>query len=108
MEPQNGTWDSCDLLEPGVAEAEHVSAQPTPTQADEPIAIRGRAPPAWLRDDSPAVGPVRRSVWTPPYSFRPPDKEPEEWLSLNQKNKDALRAKWKLRDPDGFATQELK
>ena len=26
---------------------------------------------------------------------------------MNQKNKDALRAKLKLRDPDGFAAQEL-
>ena len=27
---------------------------------------------------------------------------------MNQKNKDAVQAKWKLRDPDGFATQELR
>ena len=100
--------DSFDPLEPDVAEAEHVSAQPTPTEADELIAIRGRAPPAWRRDDFPAVGPVRRSVWTPPCNLRPPDKQPEEWVSLNQKNEDALRAKWKLRDSDGFATQELR
>ena len=67
--------DSFDPLEPDVAEAELGSAQPTVTEAVEFIAIRGRAPPAWRRDDFPAVGPVRRSVWTPPCSFRPPDKE---------------------------------
>ena len=41
--------DSFDPLEPDVAEAEHVSAQPIPTEADILMAIRGRAPPAWRR-----------------------------------------------------------
>ena len=60
------------------------------------------------RDDFQAAGPVRRSVYAPPYSLRPPDTEPEVWLSLNQKSTDELREKWKLRDPEGFATQELR
>ena len=38
--------DDFDPLEPDVGEAGHVSAQPIPTQADELIAIRSRAPPA--------------------------------------------------------------
>ena len=90
--PPDWYFDDFDPLEPDVGEAGHVSAQPIPTEADELVAIRGRAPPAWRRDDFPSGGPVRRSVWTPPYSFRPPDKEPEEWVCLNQKHKDALRA----------------
>ena len=98
--------DTFDPLKPDVAEVARACAQPTPVEAAELI-TRGRAPPAWRRDDFPAAGPVRRSVWTPPYSLRPPDKEPEELLSLNQKTKDDLRAKLKLRDPVGFATQEL-
>ena len=40
--------------------------------------------------------------------MRPPDNEPEEWLSLNQKTKDEFHAKWKLRDPEGFVAQELR
>ena len=98
--------DAFDPLEPDVEEVVRAGDQPTPMEAAELI-TRGRAPPAWRRDDFPAAGPVRRSVWTPPYSLRSPDKEPEEWLSLNQNTKDDFRAKLKLRDPVGFATQEL-
>ena len=65
--------DTFDPLEPDVAEAASACARPMPVETAELIA-RGRAPPAWRRDDFPAVGPVRRSVWTPPYSMRPPDK----------------------------------
>ena len=90
-----------------VAEAASAGPQPTPVEHAE-LVTRGRAPPAWRRDDFPAAGPVRRSVWTLPYSLRPPDKEPEEWISLNQKAKDELRARWQLRDPEGFAAQELR
>ena len=75
---------------------------------DPELVTRGRAPPAWRRDDFPAAGPVRRSVYAPPYSLRPPNADPEVWLSLNQKSKDELREKWKLRDPEGFATRELR
>ena len=74
--------DTFDPLEPDVSEAANAGEQPTPIEAAELVA-RGRAPPAWRRDDFPATGPVRRSVWTPPYSLRPPDKELEEWVSLN-------------------------
>ena len=66
--------DTFDPLELDVAEAASASARPTPVETSELIA-RGCAPPAWRRDDFPAVGPVRRSVWTPPCSLRPPDKE---------------------------------
>ena len=59
-------------------------------------------------DDFPAAGPVRRYVYAPPYSLRPPDTEPDVWLPLNNKSKDELREKLKLRDPEGFATQELR
>ena len=74
--------DTFDPFEPDVAEATSVAVQPTPVEDSELVA-RGRAPPAWRRDDFPAVGSVRRSVYTPPYSLRPPDNEPEELLSLN-------------------------
>ena len=40
--------------------------------------------------------------------MRPPDNEPEEWLSLNQKTKHEFHAKLKLRDPEGFVAQELR
>ena len=60
------------------------------------------------RDDFQAAGPVRRSVYAPPYSLRPPDTEPEVWLSLNKKSKYELSDKLKLRDPECFATQELR
>ena len=68
--------DIVDPLEPDVAEANDTAAQPTPIQ-DLELVTRGRAPPAWRRDDFPADGPVRRSVHAPPYSLRPPDTEPE-------------------------------
>ena len=74
--------DTFDPFEPDVAEATSVAVQPTPVEDSELVA-RGRAPTAWRRDDFAAVGSVRRSVYTPPYSLRPPDNEPEEWLSLN-------------------------
>ena len=99
--------DTVDPLEPDVAEAGNAGAQPTPVEAAE-LVTSGRAPPAWRRDDFPATGPVRRSVWAPPYSLRPPDREPEEWVSLNQKTKNELRERWKLRDSEGFAALELR
>ena len=96
--------DTFDPLEPDVAEANDTAAQPTPIE-DLELVTRGRAPPAWRRDDFSATGPVRRSVCAPPYSHRSPDAEPEVWLSLNQKSKNELRDKWKLCDPEGFATK---
>ena len=73
--------DTLDPLEPDVAEAANAGEQPTPAEIAE-LVTRGRAPPAWRRYDFLATGPVRRSVWTPPYSLRPPDREPEEWHFL--------------------------
>ena len=99
--------DTFDPFEPDVAEATSTAAQPTPVE-DAELVARGRAPPAWRRDYFPAAGPVRRSVYTPPYSLRPPGTAPEVWLSLKQKSKDRLREKLKLRDPEGFAAQELR
>ena len=91
-------------MEPDVAEANDTAAMPTPIE-DPELVPRGRAPPAWRRYDFPATGPVRRSVYAPPYNLRPPDTEPEVWLSLNQQSKDELREMRKLRDPEGVATQ---
>ena len=65
--------NTVDPLEPDVAEAASASARPTPVETAELI-TRGRAPPAWGRDDFRAVGTDRRSVWTLPYSMHPPDK----------------------------------
>ena len=100
--------DTFDPFEPDVAKATSIAAHPALVEVSELIA-RGRAPPAWRRDDFLAIGPVRRSVYTPPYSIRPPDKEPEEeLLSVNQKTKDELREKLKFGDPERFAAQELR
>ena len=94
--------DTFDPLQADVAEVAGAGAQPTPVEAAE-LVTRGRAPPAWRQCDFQATGPVRRSVWTPPYSPRPPDKEPEELLSLNQHTQNELREMLKSRDPEGFA-----
>ena len=92
MLQENGAIGSClqslyldtfDPLEPDVAEANDTAAMPTPIE-DLELVTRGRAPPVRRRDDFPAAGPVRRSVYAPPYSLRPPDAAPEVWLSLNQ------------------------
>ena len=74
--------DIFDPLEPDVAEVANSGERPTLAEAVE-LVTRGRAPPARTRDDFPATSPVRLSVWTPPYSLRPPDEEPEELCSLN-------------------------
>ena len=103
----NWYLDTFDPLEPDVAEAASAGAQPTPLEIAE-LVTRGRAPPAWRRDDFPATGPARISAWTPPYSLRPPDKEPEEWFFLHANTKYEFHAKWKLRDPEGSAAQELR
>ena len=50
--------DTFDPLEPDVAEAANAGEQPTPIEGAQLVA-RGRAPPAWRRDDFPATGPVR-------------------------------------------------
>ena len=64
-----------------------------------------RAPPSgWRRDDF--GSPVRRSVWTPPWSLRPPHLEPEQWLSLNKKFQHREREKWRTEDPGEFNKQE--
>ena len=80
--PPEWYLDDFASLEPDVAETASLGAKPAPVEASELIS-NGRAPPAWRRYDIPPKGPVRRSVWTPPYSSRPPDKEPEQWFSLN-------------------------
>ena len=51
---------------------------------------------------------VRRTVWAPPWSTRPPDIEPEPWMHLLPRNQQAARDEWKARDPEGFAAQEAR
>ena len=88
-------------IEPDVAEAEEIGLQPTPAETRE-IVHDGRSPPiGWRRDDFGTEGVIRRSVWTPPWSTRPPNLEPEQWLSLNKKFEAEARDKWKLKDPAG-------
>ena len=59
-------------VEPDVEEAAHVGDQPTAAEGRE-IVSDGRAPPAgWRRNDFPQQGLVRHTVWTPPWSLRPP------------------------------------
>ena len=72
--------DDFAAVEHDVEEAAHLGDQPSAAEAGE-IFSDGRAPPAgWRRDDFPLQGPVRRIVWTPPWSLRPPHLEPEQWL----------------------------
>ena len=75
-------------VEPDVVDVAELGNLPAADEAAE-IMSDGRAPPTgWRRDDFPPNGPVRRTVWAPPWSLRPPNLEPEEWLSQNQKHKD--------------------
>ena len=68
--------------------------------------VSGKAPPkGWRRDDF-GKETVRRTVWTPPWSLRPPTLEPEVWLSLTKKYRDEKRQQWKRDDPKGFERQE--
>ena len=79
--PQFGiTNDDFAAIEPGVDEAAYIGDQPTAAEYKE-IVSDGRAPgTGWRRDDFPPNGPVRRTVWNPPWSLRPPTWEPEQWL----------------------------
>ena len=45
-------------------------------------------------------------VSTPPFSMRPPDCEPETWVSVGQKVKQHFRDEWKRRAPHEFQKQE--
>ena len=66
----------------------------------------GRAPPTgWRRDDFGKVV-IRRTARAPPWSLRPPHLEPQPWLSLHKRHKDAAGEEWRLKDPAGFAAQE--
>ena len=59
-------------IELNVAEAEEIGLQPTPAETRE-IVCDGRSPPVgWRRDDFGTEGVIRRSVWTPSWSTRPP------------------------------------
>ena len=91
-----------------LCDADHVQ-KPEPVSVEEAkeIPTSSRAPPSgWRRDDF--GSPIRRSVWTPPWSLRPPRLEPEQWLSLNKRHQADERQRWRAEDPDGFATQEAR
>ena len=67
----------------------------------------GKAPPTgWRRDAFGSTDVVRRVVWAPPWSLRPPSLEPEAWLCFSRKSKDQARLEWKTSDPAGYAEQE--
>ena len=60
----------------------------------------------WRVDRFPQ-GPGRmRLVSTPPWSLRPPTREPELWLVIGKPAQRAMRAEWQADDPDAFAAQE--
>ena len=87
LPPKFGDVTDVDFaaVEPDVAGAEFLGGFPTPAETRE-IVCDGRAPLAgWRRDDFGSNGLIRRSVWTPPWSLRPPHLEPEQWLSFNQR-----------------------
>ena len=91
-----------------LCDADHVhKTEPVSAEEAKEIPTSSRAPPSgWRRDDF--GSPIRRSVWTPPWSLRPPRLEPERWLSLNKKHRADERQRWRAGDPDGFATQEAR
>ena len=88
-----------------VADVAELGSTP-PADVVAELVSDGWAPPiGWRRDDFPAGGPViRKTVWAPPWSLRPPNVEPEVWLSQSKKiqSSEAL----KLRDPVGVAAQQ--
>ena len=47
-----------------------------------------------------------RLASTPPWSLRPPTREPELWLIIGKAAQREMRAKWHADDPDAFAAQE--
>ena len=72
--------DDFAAVEADIDEAAHAGDRPTSAKGRE-IVSDGRAPLAGLRrDDFPPQGPVRRTVWMPPRSLRPPSHEPEQCL----------------------------
>ena len=81
--------DAFDPFEPGVAEAASASARPTPVEIAELIA-RGRALPAWRRDDFPAVGPVRRSVLDASLQLAPCEQRTRRVVLFKPENKQLL------------------
>ena len=87
LEGPPNTPDAADgeyvAMAPDVEDVADLSSLPSFGVAKELI-HDGRAPlTGWRRDHFPPDGPVVRcTVWTPPYSLRLPDVEPEQWLSL--------------------------
>ena len=72
------------------------------------IKTDGKQPPSgWRQDLFEKDGVVRRSVWAPPWSMRPPHLEPETWVSLSKKNKEKKRQEWKVKDPDGVRAARM-
>ena len=72
--------------------------------ADDEISRDGiRAPAGWRID---VFG--SRQVSVPPWSRRPPNARPEDWILTNKKRQDELRAAWSTEDPDSFNKQEAR
>ena len=94
-------------VEPNVADVAELGSTP-PVGVVAEMVSDGRAPTTgWRRVDFPAGSPViRKTVWAPPWSLRPPHVEPEVWLSQIKKIQSSMREALKLWDPDGFAAQE--
>ena len=111
-----------DTIQSGAAEQEAPSFSPTDADVHDIIRAESvektsdeiqelgassRAPPAgWRRDDFGKNGVIRRTVYAPPWSLRPPHIEPEPWLSLAKRFQTQEREKWRIRDPEGFEAQE--
>ena len=94
-----------DSAVPPLLDADHAHNAGGRGEEAKEIPTSSRAPPSgWRRDDF--GSPIRRSVWTPPWSLRPPHLEPEPWLSLTKKHQADERQRWRAGDPDGFELQE--
>ena len=74
------------VVKPDVADVAELGSTP-PAEVVAELVCDGRAPPiGWRRDEFPAGGPViRKTVWAPSWSLRPPNVEPELWLSQSKK-----------------------
>ena len=70
--------DDFDPVEPDIAEVADLGGFPSSGVMKELLHDGRSLPSGWRRDDFPPNGSVvLRTVWTPPWSLRPPDVEPE-------------------------------
>ena len=80
-----------------------VNADPAPLQDEEVVPDGKRAPRGWRIDTFGS-----RSVSVPPWSRRPPDILPEDWMMLSRKDQITWRNDWQLNDQVNYDIQEAR